>query len=94
MEKGLSIEHMQSEEPLELNNSGQEKMLVWVRMAALGVSLVLIPGGIGICGAFYFSKVAEINEMWTIGLIPFLCGGGLLLFFLLSKNFKASLKSE
>lgn len=95
MEKGLSIEDLQSpEEPLVLNSSSQEKTLAWVRLASLGIGLVLILGGVGICGAFYITEVAEVQEVWPLGLIPLLCGAGLLLFFLLSKSFKESLKSK
>jgi hypothetical protein len=95
MEKGLPIENLQSlEQPMVFNGSLQEKVLVWVRLAALGTGLVLIPAGVGICVAFYFSGVTDLQPAWTVGLIPVLCGFGLLLFFMLSKRFKEDLKSE
>ncbi len=95
MEKGLPIDNLQLPEHTVMSDGSlQEKVLVWVRLIALGFGLFLIPAGIGICIAFHFSGNLDLQPVWTVGLIPILCGFGLLLFFLLSKGFKEDLKSK
>jgi len=95
MEKGLPVDNLQLPERPEVSDSSiQEKVLVWVRIIALGFGLFLIPAGIGICVAFHYSGAVDLQPVWTVGLIPILCGFGLLLFFLLSKGFKEDLKSR
>jgi hypothetical protein len=95
MEKGLPIENLQSvvESPT-ITSPSQEKVLVWVRLVSLFFGLFLILAGAGTCIAFYISELSDLRDAWSVGLIPVLAGVGLLLFFVLSKNFKENLKSE
>jgi hypothetical protein len=95
MEKGLPIENLQSvvESPT-ITSPSQEKVLVWVRLVSLFLGLFLVLAGAGVCIAFYISELSDLRDAWSVGLIPVLAGVGLLLFFVLSKNFKENLKSE
>ena len=59
----------------------------WVRLGALVLGLMALFGGIGISLGFYAVSDPEMNGMWSIGLIPFFVGIGLLIFVRMSRGF-------
>jgi len=95
MEKGLPIDSLGLDQELSMKNEvsgqNQEKVLVWVRLVALCLGLFFLLVGIGMCIAFHFAHMQDLNTIWTVGFIPVLGGIGLLLFVVLSRGFKSSL---
>jgi hypothetical protein len=95
MEKGLPIDSLGVDQELTMKNEvsgqNQEKVLVWVRLVALCLGLFFLLVGIGMCIAFHFAHMQDLNTIWTVGFIPVLGGIGLLLFVVLSRGFKSSL---
>ena len=97
MEKGIPLDQL-DQEALSLEPSIQppsrKSALVWVRLTALCIGLVLLAAGIGVCVAFALIPEPEANDMWPLGFIPGLAGLGLLLFFGISSGFAAQLEVE
>lgn len=96
MEKGVSLENLSPAEGLEAVSPFPRSadVLVWTRIVALCLGLFLLLAGTGICLAFFFAERAGLKEIWTVGLIPIFGGFGLLLFVLLSRDYKADLQHE
>lgn len=58
----------------------------WVRLAALGLGLTFLFGGIGAVPGLYFQSDPEAHGMWPISLVPIFIGTGLLVFVRLSSG--------
>ena len=61
------------------------KTMLWLRLTALCVGLSVALGGLGMMVAFIASWDHELRKIWSIGLIPFMVGVGLLLFYYLTR---------
>lgn len=56
----------------------------WFRVTTLGLAFLLLFGGAGMLAAFIIVPDAELQKLWSLGLIPIMAGVGLLLFSLVS----------
>ena len=62
--------------------------VAWARLVALCIGLAGVFGGIGTAiGMFAVTSEPEISGMWSMGIIPITVGLGLLVFYILSRNF-------
>lgn len=88
MEKGLPLDGLEAgDDPDDVSAGAEDRALAWARLAALCVGLFLVALGTGLCLAFFFSGDPGMNRVWTLGFVPVLAGGGLLLFVALSPRF-------
>jgi hypothetical protein len=60
--------------------------VLWVRIIALFVGLTCIFGGIGMTIGFYGAEVDDLNQAWSVGLIPVFIGIGLMIFYVMSRK--------
>jgi hypothetical protein len=91
MEKGLTVpdinDDMFNEDNEVISNPEHfRRKLQWFRITLLAVGLFLIFGGLGMFLGFHFSLDSGFVEMSTLGIIPFMSGLGLLLFYYLSNK--------
>lgn len=89
MEKGLTIpgvdDDIFNEEREVISGPEQYKRkMQWFRINLLAIGLFLIFGGLGMFLGFHFSQDNEFVKMATLGIIPFMTGLGLLLFYYLT----------
>ena len=89
MEKGLTIpgvdDDIFNEEREAISGPEQYKRkMQWFRINLLAIGLFLIFGGLGMFLGFHFSQDNEFVKMATLGIIPFMTGLGLLLFYYLT----------
>lgn len=62
--------------------------VAWVRLVALCIGLAGVFGGIGTAiGMYAVTSEPEISGAWSMGIIPATVGLGLLVFYMLSRNF-------
>jgi hypothetical protein len=60
--------------------------VLWVRIVALCVGLTCFFGGIGMTIGFFAAEMGDLNETWSVGLIPVFIGIGLMIFYLTSRK--------
>jgi hypothetical protein len=89
LERGIQLpEHNDvslDEEHGSVSSSEQYRRKVqWFRFTTLSVGLFLIFGGVGFLLAFHFSHDTGFNNLATLGVLPFMAGLGLLLFYFLT----------
>ena len=93
MEKGLPLPEWDS---AMLDDNGavvssaeaHERRKEWFQLVSLCLGLILVFAGIGMTLAFHFSSDRGFHDIVTIGLIPFMTGLGLLLFYFLTRRNK------
>jgi hypothetical protein len=56
----------------------------WFQISTLGLACLLTFGGVGMLVSFIIVEDAEIQKLWSLGLIPIMTGFGLFLFWILS----------
>lgn len=62
--------------------------VAWIRLVALCIGLAGLFGGIGTAiGMYAVTSEPEISGAWSMGIIPSAVGLGLLVFYILSRNF-------
>jgi hypothetical protein len=85
LEKGIPLPELPS-----LEENGGRKMFSFDRPVnprwPLGVSAILISGGIGTALAMFLSGNSEYKQVWSFGLIPVFLGIGLVLHYRLTRN--------
>ncbi len=82
MEKGLPIPEFSDTNGIPVNGTDQHKRKVqWFRMTALSIGMIFTFAGFGMGMAFHFSADSGFHGLATIGMIPFMAGLGLLLFY-------------
>jgi len=91
MEKGLTVPDLVDDifnEETEVTSNPEQfrRKLQWFRISLLAVGLFLIFGGLGMFLGFHFSFDRDFRELSTLGIIPFMSGLGLLLFYYLSNK--------
>ena len=87
MEKGLPLDGLEAgDDPMDVSPGSETRAVTWARLGALFLGLFLLATGIGLCLGFYFANEPGMNRVWTVGFIPILGGGGLLLFVVLSRS--------
>ena len=91
MEKGISlpgIDNDMFDEEHEIVSGTEQfrRKLHWFRMSLLAIGLFLIFCGSGMFLGFHFSADPGFVEMATLGIIPFMSGIGLLLFYYLTNK--------
>lgn len=57
--------------------------------ASLGAGAILVMTGAGICLAFYLAGIADLRQIWSVGLILVFTGIGLFIHYFLTKGGKA-----
>jgi hypothetical protein len=83
MDKGVPLPEIPLEEeadPVWLRPEAERMRAAWLRRAALFLGLLFLFGGLGMAAGFYWAPDRGFHAMWTLGFIPTLSGGGLLLY--------------
>jgi hypothetical protein len=101
MEKGIPFSDLDHEsmarELAQMNEesgnmeSNTNRSVVWIRLYALCLGVLLLFGGIGIAAGFPLVGNEEFRTFWAIGFIPALMGLGLLIFYGLSRGYEKKL---
>lgn len=101
MEKGIPFEDLDHEtmgrelaqmsEKARILEADTSNYMTWIRVCALCFGLLFLLGGIGIAVGFQFVHDAEVQGMWSVGIIPALIGLGLLLFNVLCRGYEKKL---
>lgn len=91
MEKGVPLSELPDHLAVEAadDDVGLGPAGDWGRKAALALGLVFLFGGIGLAAGFWLmpagKETEEIRSAASLGLIPFMLGVGLLLYYRLSR---------
>ena len=104
MEKGLPLSEIGHDElskkllQMHANadtfNGISGRGIVWLRVYALCLGLLLFLGGIGVMSSLHFVHFQDAPLFWPLGLIPALMGLGLLLFCHLTKKHEDQMKGD
>lgn len=91
MEKGLTVPGLNDDIFSEENNimgspEHYRNKMHWFRTSLLAIGLFLVFGGLGMYLGFRFSLDSEFVKMSSLGIIPFMSGLGLLLFYYLTNK--------
>ena len=97
MEKGIPFSDLNHEsmaqELAQMNEesgnmvSNTQRSVLWIRLYALCLGILLLFGGIGIVVGFPLVGDEEFRSFWACGFIPALMGFGLLIFYGLSRGY-------
>ena len=89
IEKGLPIPDWDAAMLTPANPDSEESQSRRIRMFRFGslcVGLVLIFAGLGMIVGFQFSGDPEFVKMASLGALPLMTGGGLILFYVLTRG--------
>lgn len=87
MEKGLPLEGLGLEDtamPGVALASDRQDVITWIRFTALFLGLAFFFGGLGMAVGFFIAPDPDLNDIWSLGLIPTLTGLGLLIFYFIT----------
>jgi hypothetical protein len=91
MEKGLPLPEwgsglLENDGPVLSDDEAQKRRMAWFRLVTLCVGLFLAFAGAGMTIGFSLSIDVGFRELAMVGLIPFMAGLGLLLFYYLTRD--------
>jgi len=97
MEKDISFSDLNHEsmarELAQMNEesgnmeSNTKRSILWIRLYALCIGILLLFGGTGIVAGFRLVEDEECRAFWATGFIPILMGLGFLIFYGLSRGY-------